>query len=618
MVPALSITIEVAELLEKLAGDEVLNVKITDRVQTWLDDMAIPAQAQVTVVRGLDNQGPRFLAFAVLLNGHRCPISRELIVRVHDSAVAGTAEDFSQPSSGVRSWLQKTLEDHAEIAFEFLAELALESIKASSDHVVRPEVARAVLNAATPHNDRAQAVFRSLLRLGISLRDRDTILDWLLRGQAAAWTADRIAERLYDVLRPDLIEIRLDPAALARLVKDEASIETEKLLYPNSLKDENGDMVALMCDGLFYEFGVYFTRIAFVADDELPDNSFRFRLNDQLTPIRSALGPDEIMVNATVEAVGRLHEGPIRPRINPANGNPCAVVKTDAEESVEKEGFTTWTSFGYLILALAADLRRAAGRLLSLSDVENSLAKTHELFPTLVAAVYAHCDPLLLTFMLRRLLQQGVSIRDLRTILGLVLDFRYTTGIRSPTSGWQGREPYVYLGAAGLCEEPYFTESDPYVAHFDMSPFQLATEPPPSWKEDGKLLAEFVKCGLRTYVTHKISHGQNTIICYIIDPDIEQALLANLTNKSSGQPPFDQKRLNGILSGMAGEIERLSEDYKYLQPVVFIAASPDVALQFDEVFSGDFPELFIVHRQMIENSANVQPVGQIPGLQTMP
>jgi hypothetical protein len=102
-----------------------------------------------------------------------------------------------------------------------------------------------------------------------------------------------------------------------------------------------------------------------------------------------------------------------------------------------------------------------------------------------------------------------------------------------------------------------------------------------------------------------------TVICHVIDPDIERDLLMYLREDSqrSGTAPFDRNRLGAILCGIASKI---AGDDRY---PILVTSTPDVALLVEDLIAPDFPETPIVHRQLFESSANIQPVGMVPGLQ---
>jgi hypothetical protein len=462
-----------------------------------------------------------------------------------------------------------------------------------------------------------EVTLQNLVRFPVAVRDLEAIGRWMAQGQEAGWSVAQIAERLFDVLRPGVIDIHLHPETLGRMLPDGVTPAPGQQCSADSLGHEFGEMLGLMCDGLFYELGLYLLHVRCVADADVPETSFRFRLNERLSVMLAGFGEGEILVNDTTERLELLGIA-ARPHLNPVSGQEWALIPAQHREVAEQAGLTTWTPFGHVILALASEVRRAAPRLLSVEDVDAALAMLHEaVLPTLVEAVRAEMSSLQVTQVLRHLLGQGIGIRNLRSILELLLDFRYTTGFRAPTGGWGGREPYVYLGDLGLHDEPYFTDANPYYARFDLSPLQLGGPAPAAWIDNGRIQAEFVICGMRSAATFRVTRGQNTVICYVVDPEIEDQLREGL---ASGWDPSRSP------SGLLGDSNQLlmalaAEDDFGLglaPPVVFIAGSPEVALAFQDLIRGDFPELTVVHRQMLDSTANVQPLARVPGVQKVP
>jgi hypothetical protein len=79
--------------------------------------------------------------------------------------------------------------------------------------------------------------------------------------------------------------------------------------------------------------------------------------------------------------------------------------------------------FSSLAGGVGAELRRQAGRLLGIEDVEWALARLEEVFPKLVAATLERVALGDLTRVLRALLEEQVSIRDLRAILERLVQY---------------------------------------------------------------------------------------------------------------------------------------------------------------------------------------------------
>jgi nucleotide-binding universal stress UspA family protein len=607
-----------------------LRTRLWDRLVRWQRDLGLPGTPRLVCRPADPRRGPGFLDFAVLAGGHRCPYDRGLILREHGTAAGRDALDGADPIARVRDWVRAGLtatssepaSGDKDAALRFLTSVIFETIAASPDRLVDRESAVGFLHLLQEANadlgerlaavslELVESVLREVARVPVALRDREAAARWLVRGSEAGWSVTQVAERMFDVLRPGVIDIHLHPAALGRMLGEHPDPAPGARFTADRLQPEIGETLGLMCDGLFYELGLYLLHVCCVADAELPETGFRFRLNDQLTGVRIGLAEHEILVNDTAQRLSLLKVAG-KPHTNPASGHECAVIAAGDRGQVEKAGLTTWSPFDYAILSLAGEVRRQAARLLSVDDVDFAMARLHEVLPRLVEATRSEMSSILLTRILRHLLRERIGIRDLRSILHLLLEFRFTTGFRAPTAGWNGLEPYVYIGDLGLHEEPYFTESDPYRARFDLSRLQLGVDPPPAWLESGRVHAEFVKCGLRRALTHQISAGQGTLICYVVDPQLEGELRETLA-RGADPGGLVEARADEVLSAIAG---RTQGRFDSTAPVVFIAGTPDVAFLFEDLIAGDFPELRVVHRQVLDPSANVQPIDRIPGLE---
>jgi hypothetical protein len=59
--------------------------------------------------------------------------------------------------------------------------------------------------------------------------------------------------------------------------------------------------------------------------------------------------------------------------------------------------------------------------------------------------------------------------------------------------------------------------------------------------------------------------------------------------------------------------EEFMEGYGPL--VLFLATTPDVALLVQDMIRQDFPQVYVLHRQLVEESANVQPVARVSAIE---
>jgi hypothetical protein len=49
-------------------------------------------------------------------------------------------------------------------------------------------------------------------------------------------------------------------------------------------------------------------------------------------------------------------------------------------------------------------------------------------------------------------------------------------------------------------------------------------------------------------------------------------------------------------------------------PVLLVATTPDIALWYQDLLSGDFPEFTSMHRQLVDETAIIIPIERLPGI----
>jgi FHIPEP family/Putative bacterial sensory transduction regulator len=221
------------------------------------------------------------------------------------------------------------------------------------------------------------------------------------------------------------------------------------------------DLGPLLAELLFHELGLAIPALAFIVDPALPEGSFRFQINDLRFPPLSGLRADEAMVNADPSTLADLG---MRGRLglHPTHGGATTIVRVDDDDlsKLGSEGHATWGPEGYVSLALARELRRHAGALLLPQGVVLHLSHLRTIQPATVEPALNRFGQHFITALLRRLLDEHVSIRDLAGILeamlavdGRVVTIRRGDRLVTPNRAtlWQAPEG-VALSAAGVGE----------------------------------------------------------------------------------------------------------------------------------------------------------------------
>lgn len=314
-----------------------------------------------------------------------------------------------------------------------------------------------------------------------------------------------------------------------------------------------GEMVPMMRDGLFYELGVRFPGIRVRGNEsDMPPGSYLIMINE-IPLVMGTVSHDKVLVNDSVERL-RLLNISGEPATNPANGNECAWISSEYQRVAEQAGLTTWDASGYMVLHLSSVLRKNGAEFVGIQETMNMLEQLEQAFPALVKeTVPKVVSPFQLTDILRRLIEEEISIRDLRSILQALAEW-------------------------GQVEH------------------------------DTVMLTEYVRAALKRYISHKYTRGQNTLIVYLLDPQIEETVRASIQHTSSGsylalEPEVTQE----ILSAVRTEVGSLPPTAQ--NPVIL--TTMEIRRYFRKLVELEFPHLAVLSYQELSPDMNIQPIARI-------
>ncbi len=313
------------------------------------------------------------------------------------------------------------------------------------------------------------------------------------------------------------------------------------------------EMLPLMKEGLFYELGVAFPGVRVRGFcSHLPDDTYILKINE--VPVAVGQIPDgKILVNESAERIAIMNiEGD--PTINPANGMDACWIPEDRKEIIEQSGYTTWDTPGYVILHLSSILRRFAYEFVGIQEVQSSLDKLDPAFPALIKEVSPKVLSLQqLTDILRRLVEEEISVCNLKGILEALAE-------------WGQME------------------------------------------KDPVMLTEYVRMSMKRYITYKYSRGGNTLVVYLLDPQIEQAIKDSIQITSSGNYlALEPEIAQDILDAVRVEIGDLPATAQ--QPVIL--TNVEIRRYFRQLVKLEFPYLAVLSFQELNPDMNIQPVARI-------
>jgi type III secretion protein V len=313
------------------------------------------------------------------------------------------------------------------------------------------------------------------------------------------------------------------------------------------------ELIPFMRDGLFVELGVRFPGVRARGNPGLPPGAYCIQINE--VPVvtgQATLG--HILVNDTAERLKLLNVQGFE-AVNPATRQPAAWVPEQNKDMLEGAGLTTWDVPGYIILHVAAVLRRHAREFVGVQETQAMLDQLEKAFPAIVKEVIPKVVNILkLTDILGRLVEEEISIRDLRGVLQSLAEYGQT-------------------------------------------------------EADSVMLTEHVRSSLKRYVSYKHARGTNTLVVYLLDPQIEEAIRGSIKRTSAGthlalEPDIAQE----IVQAVKNECGHLPPTAQ--RPVILTAM--DIRRYVRKLLEYEFnPPFSVVSYQELSPDMNIQPVARI-------
>jgi hypothetical protein len=414
-------------------------------------------------------------------------------------------------------------------------------------------------------------VFRNILRQTVRFgrrldRLREPCGEW--KGAADPRSLHELLEGVFRHEGASRVRLLLSPGDYAHAFAADGS--TRQL--PGDDKSI-GEMLDLFTDGMFYELGIIF-KVETAAAEEVEPDTFRIQLNDVSLPAMRALPADAFLVNETPDTLRKQYGVDAIATVHPTTGNAAALIqgRLDLRAACEEAGRSTWGRFAHLVLVAAVEVRAAAGAFLNTDLLAIYMEQLSRAFPSLVDETAARFPRAVLTGILRTLLDEGISIRDLRTILDAL------------------------LGAAGTIAAPSLR----LITFPPKTGYLLAAD---ARREPADMLPEdFVECAraaLRRYISHKYTRGRNTLDVFLLHPAIEDQIYS-----WNGAPPSADSRTE-ILDAVREQLTGHSSTSAVVLTTV------EIRRPLRELLRHAFPDLSVLSYQELSPDINIYPVSRI-------
>lgn len=321
-------------------------------------------------------------------------------------------------------------------------------------------------------------------------------------------------------------------------------------------KDKQGitfidQMIPKMRHALYQDLGVRFPGVHVRTDSaSLEADEYAIHLNE-VPIVRGKLLLKNLLTNETEQTLKRYNI--------PFNagkstlGMPALWVPDKYQEILQKAGIRFWTGLEVMILHLSKFYRQYASEFIGIQEVRAILEFVEKSFPDLIKEVTRLVPLQKLTEIFRRLVQEQVSIKDLRTVLEALSEWGQT-------------------------------------------------------EKDTVLLTEYVRSSLKRFISYKYSLGQSLLSVYLLDPEIEDMVRAAIKQTSAGSYlALDPDSVQLILHSMRNTIQPTPSGG---QPPVLLTAI-DVRRFVRKLIEGEFPELSVVSYQEIVPEIRIQPLGRV-------
>ncbi|MGN0401014.1 MAG: flagellar biosynthesis protein FlhA [Acetatifactor sp.] len=242
------------------------------------------------------------------------------------------------------------------------------------------------------------------------------------------------------------------------------------------------------------------------------------------------------------------------PTFEPSFHLPAIWITESQRERAESLGYTVVDPPSIIATHLTEIIRQYISELLTRQDVQNLVNNLKDTNPSLVDELV----PKLLGIgeiqkVLQNLLKEGISIRDLLTIMETLADYAPTT-------------------------------------------------------RDVDILTEYVRQSLKRAISTKYFPAHETTSVVTLDPKIEQEIMGNVKQTENGAfLNMDPARSRAIMESLKKEIQKLEN----LGKTPIIITSPIVRVYFKRLTEDYFKDLVVVSYNEVETNVELQSVGMV-------
>jgi len=305
-------------------------------------------------------------------------------------------------------------------------------------------------------------------------------------------------------------------------------------------------------NGLYYDLGVIFPAIQMKGNTPGEAGSYTIWANE-VPVVSGQIRLDAALVNDTAENLA-IYGFKAEDTSNPATGKAAAWVPRADAERAKAVGLQVWDTHEILLLHVTHYLKRNARDFIGIQEVQGMVAALKQYYPTLVEETIPKPISLqTLTEILRRLVEEEVSIRDLKIILQTLCEW--------------GRVEHEVLA-----------------------------------------LTEQVRAGLKRKICYQISHGRPLLFVYRLDPEFEDMFRNSIRQSASGaylsMDPASSQQLMAAARAQIGDLPPGAQ-----RPVIVTDA--EIRRFVKRLLDFAIPEITVLSYDQLTPQINLQPLGTI-------
>ena len=304
------------------------------------------------------------------------------------------------------------------------------------------------------------------------------------------------------------------------------------------------------------EIGIVVPPVHIRDNLDLPPNAYVIRMRERIIG-RDEVRPGKLLAIAADPNAPQL---PGEQVSEPAFGLPAWWIDESARPLAESRGFTVVDAATVIVTHFAEVVKQNAAELLSRQDVQEMLDKLREKEPAVVNELIPDLASVgTVQQVLRSLLSEGVSVRDLSTILEAMAD-----GLRA-------------------------TEAIDEVV-------------------------EIVRLALSPSICAKIADENGVIYVAIVTPEVEQVIANSVTQTTQGVVcALDERLARHLIQAVGEQMQRAAA----MGHDLTLLASPQARRFVRKAFERSFPRLAVLSYMEIAPGFSVETVGEIslpPGM----